>query len=173
MLGLFSVFRWNIWKAQNEWVFNRVWVEESKVVADALAEFDEFFQANLKEAPVSQFQVAVPEHGYHQNRLLGLENMNQLGTVRRIEAVPKHGGFRAAVSTAISHGQNIVQMLQGKLSAKASLVVIITERLNLATLLNSCSFRFISPTCNRVAYVVVKYALSIEHPTNWRGDFLN
>lgn len=53
----------------------------------------------------------------------------------------------------------------GKLSAKASLEVIITDCFNLVSLLNSCSFKFVSRTCNRVAYVVAKYVISIEHPT--------
>ncbi|KAI8555256.1 hypothetical protein RHMOL_Rhmol05G0160600 [Rhododendron molle] len=63
-------------------------------------------------------------------------------------------------------------MLQGKFSAKASLDVIITDCLNLASFLNSCSFKFISQTYNRVAHVLAKYALSIVHPTTLQGDFL-
>ncbi|KAI8535652.1 hypothetical protein RHMOL_Rhmol10G0190900 [Rhododendron molle] len=59
-------------------------------------------------------------------------------------------------------------MLQGKSSAKASLEVIITDCFNLVSLLNSCSFKFISLTCNRVAHVVAKYAISIEHLTTWQ-----
>lgn len=48
MLGLFAIICWNLWKARNEWVFKQVWVEEAKVITDALKEFDEVYQAKMK-----------------------------------------------------------------------------------------------------------------------------
>lgn len=62
-------------------------------------------------------------------------------------------------------------MLQIRLSVKANLEVIISDCFNIASLLNSYSFNFISRTCNRVAHCVAKYALSVELPETWQEDF--
>lgn len=68
--------------------------------------------------------------------------------------------------------KNVVQMLQGVKSSSASLAVIITDTIHLLSSLNSVSFIFVPRDCNRVANVIVKYALSIEYlSTTWEDNF--
>lgn len=93
-----------------------------------------------------------------------------VNSAEQVEAL----GFRHAISTANIHGagdyllegdaKNTVQMLQGRLNAKANLEVIISDCFNLASLLNSCSFNFVSQTCNKAARVVAKYTLISRDP---------
>lgn len=46
--GLFATLGWHVWTARNSWVFNQNWKLETKIVKEALEEFDTFLQATKK-----------------------------------------------------------------------------------------------------------------------------
>lgn len=122
---------------------------------------------------------------------IGLVVRDNLGQIVSMEAIPilnaasaelvEALGFKLALNMMINNldedyvfegdAQNIVNMLQGSKNAKAWLEVIIKDSLNLARFFNSCSFNYVSSTCNRVADVIAKYALSLDLPTSWQGNF--
>lgn len=47
---------WHIWKARNEWVFNKVWLKETQIIAKVLSEFHEFCIATDKKVRSSREQ---------------------------------------------------------------------------------------------------------------------
>lgn len=56
-------------------------------------------------------------------------------------------------------------------SISANLEVVVRDTSALASSFLSCNFNFISRFCNKVAHLVVKYALSLYTPLTWVGDF--
>lgn len=51
MLGLFAVTGWNIWTMRNKWFFKQDWKMETKIIEEALEEFNTFLQATKKDEP--------------------------------------------------------------------------------------------------------------------------
>lgn len=122
---------------------------------------------------------------------IGLVVRDNLGQIVSMEAIPilnaasaelvEALGFKLALNMVINNldkdyvfegdAQDVVNMLRGSKNAKACLEVIIKDSLNLVRFFNSCSFNYVSRTCNRVADVIAKYALSLDLPTSWQGNF--
>lgn len=65
----------------------------------------------------------------------------------------------------------IIRMINGEVTSRANVDVIIIDSINLISCLHSCSICFIPCTCNRVIHEIAKYAPSIEHSITWPGDF--
>lgn len=67
--------------------------------------------------------------------------------------------------------QGVVKMLQRKTVSNAEIEVIIQDVISLSESLVSISYNFIPRSCNRVADLAAKYALSIVAPMSWEDNF--
>lgn len=53
-MGLFAIIGWHIWLARNAWVFKREWKVETRIMEEALDEFNLFLQATKTNQSCSQ-----------------------------------------------------------------------------------------------------------------------
>lgn len=91
-----------------------------------------------------------------------------LGFRRAMEAIQDMGGNKFMLE---GDAQRIIRMLQGMNRISANLEVVIFDILELARNLCSCSFHYIPRSCNRVAHLVAKHALSLDLLLTWLDNF--
>ncbi|KAI8551786.1 hypothetical protein RHMOL_Rhmol06G0214100 [Rhododendron molle] len=152
MFGLFVVICWNLWKARNDWVFKQVRVEEAKVIADALKEFDEVYQANLKVTSGPTSQIMANPTGWVPPEM-GVLKINIDGAYIASTGKARGGcGKRFLWQVAVSGSYSYFECYFSGIGR---------------------GFRF--PFCDldsyqvwdRVAHDATKYALSVKPPETW------
>lgn len=98
LLGLFAFICWYVWRARNDWVFNKKWIGEQDILGHALSEFNEFHSAIAKESKQLRQPTEVERTGWkppNQGVLKinsdgafdGSRNRGGVGLVRRMFAL--------------------------------------------------------------------------------------
>lgn len=131
-LGLFAFVCWQIWKARNDWVFNKKWIGEQEILGYGINEFHDFVAATSKTReprqpmaetisrwnPPNQGVVKINSDGAFDGSGkrggVGLVARDYLGQVKWVTAIPisnTHSaeavealGFRWAVTLAKEKG---------------------------------------------------------------------
>ncbi|KAI8560332.1 hypothetical protein RHMOL_Rhmol04G0247200 [Rhododendron molle] len=86
-------------------------------------------------------------------------------------AVPLPNRSSGRSNVVEGDAQAVINMLQGKSQIKACLNVIVQDTLSFICHFLSCSFQFVPRNGNRVANAIAKFALSLDSPLTWQGNF--